>query len=54
MLADIMQLISIGKYQTKLFHNGKGFKGSLSTGILTIILSLLLFYYTILVFAAIF
>jgi uncharacterized protein YqgC (DUF456 family) len=47
-------MISIGKYQTKLYYKGRGFKGSLCTGILTLILSFLLIYYAVLVFKDIF
>jgi len=47
-------MISIGKFATKLYYNGKGFKGSLATGILTIIFALLLAYYAAIVFSNIF
>ena len=51
---EIIDRISFGKYQTKFFYNGRGYKGSFTTGILTIILSILLIYYAVFVFGQIF
>jgi hypothetical protein len=53
-IIEIIRMISIGKFATKLYYNGKGFKGSLATGILTIIFALLLAYYAAIVFSNIF
>jgi len=45
-----LKTISLGKISTKLYYNGKGTKGSVATGILTIILTLLLASYAIILF----
>jgi hypothetical protein len=53
-MIEYIKMISIGKFATKLYYNGKGFKGSLATGILTIILSISLAIYAIYIFADIY
>jgi hypothetical protein len=47
---EFLRLISIGKFATKLYYNGKGFKGSVATGILTILITLFLVGYCVLLF----
>jgi hypothetical protein len=47
---EFLKIISIGKYSTKLYYRGKGFKGSVLTGILTVLMTLFLIYYFIVVF----
>ena len=49
-LIGLLKLISMGKFATKLYYNGKGFKGSVATGILTIIMTLFLFGYAVILF----
>ncbi len=49
-LIDLLKLISMGKFATKLYYNGKGFKGSVLTGILTIIMTLFLVGYAVILF----
>jgi hypothetical protein len=53
-MIEYIKMISIGKFATKLYYNGKGFKGSLATGILTIIFSISLAIYAIYIFADIY
>jgi hypothetical protein len=53
-ITELIKNISIGKYSTKLYYNGRGFKGSMATGIFTIIYVLLLVSYAGLVFSDIF
>ena len=48
---EFLRLISIGKFATKLYYNGKGFKGSVATGILTILITLFLVGYCVLLFS---
>jgi len=40
----------MGKFATKLYYNGKGFKGSVLTGVLTIIMTLFLVGYAVILF----
>ena len=49
-LIEFLRIISIGKFATKLYYNGKGFKGSVLTGILTIFITLFLVGYFIILF----
>jgi hypothetical protein len=48
-----LRIISLGKFTTKLYYNGKGSKGSVVTGILTIIITLFLAGYAVNLFSAI-
>lgn len=47
---EFIKIISIGKFATKLYYNGKGFKGSVATGILTILITLFLVGYVVIIF----
>ena len=40
----------MGKFSTKLYYNGQGFKGSVATGILTVLITLFLISYGMIVF----
>jgi len=53
-IIEVIRIFSIGKFSTKLYYNGKGYKGSVATGVLTIILALLFSFYTVKVFSDIF
>ena len=50
---EFLRLISLGKFATKLYYNGKGSKGSVVTGILTILITLFLLGYCVVLFWAI-
>ncbi len=52
-IIEFLRTISMGKYSTKLYYNGKGFKGSIYTGILTILFSLFFVGYVVILFSAI-
>jgi hypothetical protein len=45
-----LRMISMGKFATKLYYQGKGFKGSVATGILTVFMTLFLVYYFCILF----
>ena len=53
-LIEFLKEISIGQYPTKLYYNGKGFKGSTSTGFLTIVFAFFLTFYAYFIFSSIF
>ncbi len=53
-LIDLLRKISLGKFPTKLYYQGKGYKGSVATGILTIIMTLFFVEYSLVVFWEIF
>lgn len=48
--AEFLRSISMGKYATKLYYNGKAFKGSIATGILTIFITLIFIGYVVILF----
>lgn len=52
-ITEFLRTISMGKYSTKLYYNGKAFKGSISTGLLTILIALFLVGYVVILFSAI-
>jgi hypothetical protein len=45
-ISEFLRCISLGKYSTKLYFNGKAFKGSVATGILTVFISIFLVIYS--------
>lgn len=52
-IVEFLRTISLGKYSTKLYYNGKASKGSILTGILTILFSLFFVGYVVILFSAI-
>ncbi len=49
-IIEFLQIISIGKFATKLYYNGKAFKGSVATGMLTILITMFLIGYSVILF----
>ena len=52
-IAEFLRTISMGKFATKLYYNGKAFKGSITTGILTILFTLFFVGYVLILFQGI-
>ena len=49
-IIELLRTISMGKFATKLYYKGKGYKGSVAIGILTVIITSFLVVYAVLLF----
>jgi hypothetical protein len=49
-IMELLRTISMGKFATKLYYKGKGYKGSVAIGILTVIITSFLVVYAVLLF----